>query len=139
MPQTFTTYYIGALAIAGIPGLAGFFSKDEILHAAAGSGHWVLWLIGLITAGMTAFYMWRLMYMTFYGKSRVAPEVAALYDALEQQRGVVPYMFKTLAHTPALALGIAGFLKALLGDGALPGWYKELVATRVALLVDCDY
>ncbi|PYV07289.1 MAG: hypothetical protein DMG26_00620 [Acidobacteria bacterium] len=72
-------------------------------------------------------------------RDHVAPEVAALYDALEQQRGVVPYMFRTLAHTPALALGIAGFLKALLGDGALPGWYKELVATRVALLVDCDY
>ncbi len=44
-------------------------------------------------------------------RDQVAPEVAALYDALEQQRGVVPYMFKTLAHTPALALGIAGFLK----------------------------
>jgi hypothetical protein len=72
-------------------------------------------------------------------RDQVAPEVAALYDALEQQRDVVPYMFRTLAHTPALALGIAGFLKALLGDGALPGWYKELVATRVALLVDCDY
>ncbi len=72
-------------------------------------------------------------------RDQVPPEIAALYDALEQKRGVVPYMFKTIAHTPALALGIAGFLKPLLGDGALPGWYKELVATRVALLVDCDY
>ncbi len=72
-------------------------------------------------------------------RDQVPPEIAELYDALEQQRGVVPYMFKTIAHTPALALGIAGFLKPLLGDGALPGWYKELVATRVALLVDCDY
>ncbi len=72
-------------------------------------------------------------------RDQVPPEIAALYDALQQQRGVVPYMFKTIAHTPALALGIAGFLKPLLADGALPGWYKELVATRVALLVDCDY
>ncbi len=72
-------------------------------------------------------------------RDQVPPEIAALYNALEQQRGVVPYMFKTIAHTPALAMGIAGFLKPLLGDGALPGWYKELVATRVALLVDCDY
>jgi hypothetical protein len=69
----------------------------------------------------------------------VVPEVAALYDQLEAQRGVVPYMFKTLAHTPALALGIAAFLKPLLSDGALGGWYKELVAARVAYLVECDY
>ncbi len=72
-------------------------------------------------------------------REQVAPEIAALYDVLHEQRGVVPYMFKTIAHTPALALGIAGFLKPLLGDGALPGWYKELVATRVAWLVNCDY
>lgn len=72
-------------------------------------------------------------------RDQVPPEIAVLYDALQEQRGAVPYMFKTIAHTPALALGIAAFLKPLLGDGALPGWYKELVATRVALLVDCNY
>jgi hypothetical protein len=72
-------------------------------------------------------------------RSEVPREIQAIYDVLEKQRGVVPYMFKTLAHTPELALGIAGFLKPLLGDGALPGWYKELVATRVALLWNCDY
>lgn len=72
-------------------------------------------------------------------RDQVPPEIAAVYDALLEQRGAVPYMFKTIAHAPALAVGIAGFLKPLLGDGALPGWYKELVATRVALLVDCDY
>jgi NADH-quinone oxidoreductase subunit L len=70
MPSTFITYVIGALAIAGVPGLAGFFSKDEILHAAAGSGHWVLWAVGLITAGLTAFYMFRSVYMTFFGHFR---------------------------------------------------------------------
>ncbi len=72
-------------------------------------------------------------------RSQVPPEVQAIYDILEQQRGVVPYMFKTVAHTPELAVGIAAFLKPLLADGALPGWYKELVATRVALLWNCDY
>jgi len=72
-------------------------------------------------------------------RSQVPEEVGKLYDLLLEQRGVVPNMFKTVAHTPALALGIAGFLKPLLGDGALPGWYKELVATRVAILQDCDY
>jgi NADH-quinone oxidoreductase subunit L len=58
------------VAIAGIPPLAGFFSKDEILHAAAADGQWVLWAVGLLTAGVTAFYMFRLVFMTFFGKFR---------------------------------------------------------------------
>jgi hypothetical protein len=72
-------------------------------------------------------------------RNQVPEEVGRLYDVLLEQRGVVPNMFKTVAHTPALAVGIAAFLKPLLGDGALSGWYKELVATRVAILQGCDY
>jgi AhpD family alkylhydroperoxidase len=72
-------------------------------------------------------------------REQVPAEVAAVYDALLKQRGVVPNMFKTLAHTPALALGMAGFLKALLGDSALPGWYKELVAIRISVIHDSQY
>jgi len=70
MPSTRWTYLIGAMAIAGVPLLSGFFSKDEILHAAAGSHHWVLWAVGLITAGLTAFYMFRSYFLTFEGKFR---------------------------------------------------------------------
>jgi hypothetical protein len=72
-------------------------------------------------------------------REQCPPEIQALYDVLLQQRGVVPNMFKTVANTPALAVGIAGFLKPLLGDGALAGWYKELIAIRVAILHNCDY
>jgi AhpD family alkylhydroperoxidase len=72
-------------------------------------------------------------------RDQVSPEIANVYDALLKQRGVVPNMFKTLGHTPALALGVAGFLKSLLGDGALPGWYKELVATRLSVLLHSRY
>jgi uncharacterized peroxidase-related enzyme len=72
-------------------------------------------------------------------RDQVSPEIAAVYDALLKQRGVVPNMFKTLAHTPALALGIAGFLKSLLSDSALVGWYKELVATRLSVLQRSHY
>jgi NADH-quinone oxidoreductase subunit L len=77
IPTTHWTMWVGSVAIAGIPGLAGFFSKDEILWQAYSSplGSKLLWFVGLTTAGLTAFYMWRLMNMTFYGKSRVAPEV----------------------------------------------------------------
>ncbi len=73
IPVTFWTMFFGTLAIAGTPGLAGFFSKDEILWKAFSSrqGHVLLWLIGAAVAGMTAFYMFRLLFMTFFGESRV--------------------------------------------------------------------
>ena len=79
IPVTHWTMLAGSVAIAGIPGLAGFFSKDEILWQAysAPHGSTVLWLVGLATAGLTAFYMFRLMNMTFYGASRVPAEKTA--------------------------------------------------------------
>ncbi|HEV7670994.1 MAG TPA: NADH-quinone oxidoreductase subunit L [Thermoanaerobaculia bacterium] len=70
MPITFWTFALGTAAIAGVPGLAGFFSKDEILHNTAATGHWGLFAIGLFTAGLTAFYMVRAVAMTFFGKFR---------------------------------------------------------------------
>jgi NADH-quinone oxidoreductase subunit L len=78
LPVTHMTMFIGCLTIAGVPFLAGFFSKDEILWSAfkiGGYGRWV-WAIGLVTAGMTAFYMFRLFYMTFHGEFRGTPEQA---------------------------------------------------------------
>ncbi len=70
LPITYWTFWIGAVAIAGIPPFAGFFSKDAILAAAAGDGRWVLYAIGLLTAGLTAFYMFRAVYLTFEGDFR---------------------------------------------------------------------
>lgn len=72
-------------------------------------------------------------------REEVSAEVAALYDRIYADRGVVPNMFKALAHVPQLALGIASLLKPLMGEGVLPGWYKELIATRVASLNCCAY
>ena len=73
VPVTFRTMFIASLAIAGIPPLAGFFSKDEILWQAWSSplGSKALWAVGWATAAMTAFYMWRLMFLTFYGEGRM--------------------------------------------------------------------
>jgi NADH-quinone oxidoreductase subunit L len=71
MPWTFATMGIATLAIAGIPPFAGFWSKDEILWQAFNTS-WVYWLIGVITAFITSFYMFRLMYMTFGGEYRGA-------------------------------------------------------------------
>jgi AhpD family alkylhydroperoxidase len=73
------------------------------------------------------------------GREQVNSELATMYDALLKQRGVVPNMFRTLAHTPGLASGIAALLKPLLSDGALPGWYKELIATRMSVLCGSEY
>jgi NADH-quinone oxidoreductase subunit L len=74
IPTTARTFLVASIAIAGIPPLAGFFSKDAILgHAFEHSR--VLWLLGFITAGMTSFYMFRLVNMTFFGTSRVDHEV----------------------------------------------------------------
>ena len=72
-------------------------------------------------------------------RDAVAPDTAALYDALLAQRGVVPNMFKVLAYAPGIAQGVAGFLRALLSDGALTGWYKELVAVRISILLESEY
>ena len=69
MPVTFMTMGIGTLAIAGIPPFSGFFSKDEILYRTFLESRW-LWGLAAITAGMTAFYMARLMFMTFWGQYR---------------------------------------------------------------------
>lgn len=78
MPITYGTFLVACLAIAGFPGLSGFFSKDLILEETLVSAHGsvVLWLIGMITAGMTAFYMFRLLFVTFWGETRVPHEVA---------------------------------------------------------------
>ena len=69
LPITYWTFLIGAIAIAGVPPLAGFFSKDEILFKSFSSGHTWLWAVGLLTALLTACYMFRLVFMTFHGPS----------------------------------------------------------------------
>ncbi len=74
---TWAVFFIGTLALSGIPPLAGFFSKDEILWSAYSSSELgrTLWMLGVVGAFMTAFYSFRLIYLTFYGKSRIDHEV----------------------------------------------------------------
>jgi len=76
LPITFGTMLVATLAISGIPGFSGFFSKDEILWKSFSSqfGHPVFWVVGVVTAALTAFYMFRLIYLTFYGKPRMDDE-----------------------------------------------------------------
>ncbi len=75
MPTTFYTFLIAGLAISGVPGFAGFFSKDEILANSYFMNHRILWIIGIMTALLTALYIFRLIFMTFYGEPRMDKEV----------------------------------------------------------------
>ena len=83
LPITYWTFLVGALAIAGVPGLAGFFSKDEILFRTFSSGHTLLWTVGLLTSLLTAIYMFRLVFLAFHGPSRSAsaPHAGDAHDA----------------------------------------------------------
>jgi AhpD family alkylhydroperoxidase len=72
-------------------------------------------------------------------RESAAPDAQIIYDTLLAARGVVPNMFKVLAYRPEIAQGLAGFLKPLLSDGALPGFYKELIAIRVSHHHHCSY
>ena len=70
MKLVYVTMFIATLAISGIPPFAGFFSKDAILMAAFASEHYVIWGIGTLTAGLTAFYMFRLLFAVFFAKAK---------------------------------------------------------------------
>ena len=68
LPITYWTFLVGAMAIAGVPFLSGFFSKDEILYRTFESGHLLLWAVGLVTSLLTAIYMFRVVFLAFHGK-----------------------------------------------------------------------
>ncbi|MDP4200066.1 MAG: NADH-quinone oxidoreductase subunit L [Bacteroidota bacterium] len=116
LPITFWTFLIATLAIAGIPPFAGFFSKDEILWQAFSRGSVVLWLIGALAALMTAFYMFRVIYLTFYGTER--------FDTDHHEPHEVDWrMWLPLVVLAALSIG-AGFLgmPSVFGAG---NWFEK--------------
>ncbi|MDM7488829.1 NADH-quinone oxidoreductase subunit L [Rhodococcus sp. CSLK01-03] len=121
MPITFVTFGLGYLAIIGIPPFAGFFSKDKIIEAAFGAGGAegiVLGTAALLGAGITAFYMTRVMLMTFFGRRRWAADVH-------------PHESPTVMTVPMilLALGSVGAGAALTLGGALQDWLEPVVGT----------
>ena len=114
--QTHIVFLMGVLAIAGFPGFSGFFSKDEILATAFASqvpGHRTLHAIGLVTAGLTAFYMFRLYFVTFWGESRAPREVREhLHDA-------APVVINPL--------WVLAFFSVFAGLGGLPQVWGDLI------------
>ncbi len=108
LPWTYATMLTGTLAITGVPGLAGFFSKDEILWRAWSNGHPVVWLMLWLSAGMTAFYMFRLLFLTFWGQERM--DAHARQHIHESPKNVV---------YPLAALAVLSVIGGYVG---LPGW-----------------
>src|SRR6476659_2325256 len=119
---THATMLIGAIAISGIPPLAGFFSKDEILGAAFNNGFVVVWFIGLVVAVMTGLYMFRLMGKTFYGESHVDPEVEPTIHESPRSM-VVPLVLLAI---PSIFLGMA--LGLPFGAGLIQQWLEPVFA-----------
>jgi NADH-quinone oxidoreductase subunit L len=97
LPVTYWTFLIGTLAIAGVPLFSGFFSKDEILWQTFAHGHTVLWAVALFTAFLTATYMFRLVYLAFFGTRRAAPAPGGAHET--SHGGHAP----TAAHEPPAA------------------------------------
>jgi NADH-quinone oxidoreductase subunit L len=118
LPTTYRTFLIGAIAIAGIFPFAGFFSKDEILWKAFSSEHGslMLWVIGVIGAGLTAFYMFRLVILTFEGKERFDHE-AHPHEAPRTM--TIPLL--VLAFLSVVG-GFIGVPKSLLGSNSIEHW-----------------
>jgi NADH-quinone oxidoreductase subunit L len=122
MPRTYWTFVVGALALAGFPLTSGFFSKDEILAKAFESSP-VLWAMGLVTALLTAFYTFRVLFVAFLGQ----PRDQELFDHAHESRGVMTWPLVLLA-VLALFGGLLGLSPVLGVDHALEGWLDSVFA-----------
>jgi len=117
MPYTFWTMLTGALAMVGVFPFAGFWAKDEIIGAAFAKGYYVVWAVGIVTAFVTAIYMFRLIFMTFFGETRASDEVK---KHIHESAKVMTVPLVILA-VPAALLG------ALVGWPPEGGWVHRFL------------
>ncbi len=120
LPITFGTMFVATLAITGIPLFSGFFSKDEILWKSFSSpinGAWYFWVLGFLAAGLTAFYMFRLIFLTFYGKERMDDKTKShIHESPRSMTG------------PLVALGVLSLVGGYVGMPHIFGvtnWFEE--------------
>jgi len=117
IPWTYRLFLIGTIAIAGIPPLAGFWSKDEILAHAFTHHHYLLYAMAAIGALLTSFYMFRLIYLTFYGTSRMDHHTEEhVHESSMVMVG------------PLMALGVLSILGGFLGFPPEHGWLHQFLA-----------
>jgi NADH-quinone oxidoreductase subunit L len=132
LPITFATFGLGYLAIIGVPPLAGFFSKDGIIEAALGAGGVKGWILGgatILGAGITAFYMTRVMLMTFFGEKRWGSGASG---ATGEHHSPHPHEAPAVMTAPMIVLAIGsvasgGFLAI---NGTLSHWLEPVVGTH---------
>ena len=133
MPRTYLTFLAGAAALSGLPLMSGFFSKDEILaHVFAHGGVYdVLWLIGIASAAMTAFYTWRMVALTFFGEERFDP--AQVHPHESPASMTTPLSILAVL---ALAGGLLGLphVFPLLPTQLLQGWLHPVTEAGTAIL-----
>jgi NADH-quinone oxidoreductase subunit L len=135
IPTTFKTMFIATLAIAGIFPFAGFFSKDEILWqtwSSEGGAYRILWFIGYGTALMTAFYMFRLMYLTFFSPSRMSHDVE--HHVHESPKSMtVPLVILAIC---SIGAGWLGWPHSLGGSDRFEKFLEPVFAREAVVLVE---
>jgi len=119
------TFIAGWLAISGIPGFSGFFSKDEILSSAYGAGYNAVFWLGLMGAVLTAFYMSRLVFLTFFGESRTKPEAR---EHLHESASTMTIPLVILAILSVFG-GLIGIPEAMGGTN----WFAHYLAPTVGI------
>ncbi|MFT4538814.1 MAG: NADH-quinone oxidoreductase subunit L [Planctomycetota bacterium] len=131
MPVTFITFVAGAAALSGLPLLSGFFSKDEILaHTFAhGGAYWMLWIVGLLTAAMTAYYSWRMVALTFFGEGRYDPEQVHPHESPKSM--TMPLIVLAVLSIGGGLLGLPAVFNVA---HALGTWLEPVTAPGTALL-----
>ncbi|MEN6559715.1 MAG: NADH-quinone oxidoreductase subunit L [Acidobacteriota bacterium] len=139
LPVTFPAFLVGALAISGVPFLSGFFSKDAILTSAFAGGHHVIFALGLAGAALTAFYMFRLVYLTFYGEARTDPAPARPIHEPPRAMTVPLVILAVLsavagfAGLPVLAGGRADLFGRFLEGVLAPAGPRPYLSTEITL------
>ncbi|MGH2829597.1 MAG: NADH-quinone oxidoreductase subunit L [Actinomycetota bacterium] len=118
MPWTAATFVVGWLAIVGFPGFSGFFSKDQILAGVYGSGNDLMWILGLVATAGTGFYMSRLLFLTFFGRSRLPA-------------GVHPHESPPVMIWPLVLLAVAAAGAGVAGLSAHEGKVQHFVGRSV--------
>jgi NADH-quinone oxidoreductase subunit L len=113
IPATWITFMAGALALSGIFPFAGFWSKDEILGKAFGQGAYVIWAVGLIAAFITAFYTFRMVFVTFWGKKTRSDEETCSHIHESPKSMTIPLIILAVASTLGGFIGLPGALGAL--------------------------
>ena len=137
MPITFWTFLIATLAISGVPLFSGFFSKDAILTSAlvfglANPAHIILFILALVSAGLTAFYMFRALFMTFYGK----PKDEEIYSHIHESPSLMTIPMVILAAlTILITLDNWPGFQNLPGIGEFAGWFQHLIQKPESIAV----